>query len=291
METEKMNNNSKYMVSADIEGVSGVANTQYSNIDDRCYQQARKLMVMNVNAVIKGVLKADSTAQVIVRDAHGGATNLCMEDLHPEASLIQGWGNGINMVQGIDNSYDGVLLVGYHAGAENKNGVLAHTLTRSIRSITINGKMVNEAGWAGLFAGHYNVPVIFLSGDDHAVAEAKEQFDAIETVEVKLSIARDCAMSYPLERTAQQLEEGAYRAVNKIVPPFKTTLPLEVKLHFFDVGYDKSQFQSLSEILSFDESYSFDHVSRCVAYQAQSQLEAFQRFSILFYLFSGLGQF
>ncbi len=210
-------------------------------------------------------------------------------ELWQKAGLPEGV---INMVQGLDSSYEGLLLVGYHAGAETRNAVLAHTLTQNIRSISVNGKIVDEAGWAGLFTGHYNVPVIFLPGDDQAIAEARRQFDAIEAIDVKLSIARDCAMSYPLEETAKRLEEGACRAVKKnrehVIPPFKTKLPLNIEICFFYTGYNKSRFQSLSEILSFDNRYSFDYDSRCVSYEAPSQLEAFQRFSVLFYLFSGL---
>ena len=112
------------------------------------------------------------------------------EDLHPAASLIQGWGNSVNMVQGIDSSYDGVFLVGYHAGAPNRRAVLSHTLTLGLNWIKVNGQIINEAGWAGVLAGHYNVPVAFLSGDDQAVIEAKEQFENIETVQVKQSMGR-----------------------------------------------------------------------------------------------------
>ncbi len=277
------------MISVDIEGISGVATTDFSNIDARCYEQAKKLMCLNTNSVIDGILKADSNAQIIVRDAHGGATNLVFDDLHPAASLIQGWGNSINMIQGIDHSFDGVFFVGYHAGAQNKRGVLSHTLYRGINWIKINGKIVNEAGWAGVLAGHYNVPAAFLSGDDQAVIEAKEQFENIETVQVKQSMGRDCALSYPLKTVTKQLKEGACQAAHNIcdksVPPFKVNGPFEVALKIFDTGYDKSRFQNLFEILSFDDDYSFNHEECIVAFQAQSQLEAFQRFMLLFSLF------
>ncbi len=119
-----MSENRKFMISVDIEGISGVATSDFSSIDARCYEPAKKLMCLNANAVIKGILKTDSKAQIIVRDAHGEATNLVFEDLHPAASLIQGWGNFFNMIQGIDNSFSGVFLVGYHAGGQNKRGGL-----------------------------------------------------------------------------------------------------------------------------------------------------------------------
>ena len=77
--------------------------------------------------------------------------------------------------------------------------------------IKINGDIVNEAGWAGILAGHYNVPVAFLAGDDQAVIEAKKQFENIETVQVKQSMGRDCALSYPLKTVTKQLQSTIWQ--------------------------------------------------------------------------------
>lgn len=280
------------MVSVDIEGISGVATTEFSNPDGAHYQDARRLMCANTNAVIEGILEADSTAHVIVRDAHYLATNLHFEDLHPQASLIQGWGSTVNMIQGIDTTYHGIFLVGYHAGGHARSAALSHTLSLGIHSIKVNGKQINEAGWAGVLAGHYDVPIAFLSGDDHATQEAHEQFENIETVAVKQSMGRDCTLSYPLATVSKHLKEGAGRAVNNIlnkrVPPFKVKTPLETTIKFFDTGYVKSPFQDLYELLHFDASYHFNHEEGSITFKAASQLEAFQKFMIVYWLFRGI---
>ncbi len=177
-------------------------------------------------------------------------------------------------------------------GDKTNEGVLSHTLSTNLNWIKINGNIVNEAGWAGVLAGHYNVPVAFLAGDDQAVIEAKEQFENIETVQVKQSMGRDCALSYPLKTVTKQLEESACKAVlnicEKSIPPLKVKTPFEVALKFFDNGYFKSRFQNLFEILSFDDSYLFNHEECSVGFQAQSQLEAFQKFRVLYSIFMGL---
>jgi D-amino peptidase len=287
-----MSENRKYMISVDIEGISGVATTAFSTIDARCYKQAIRLMCLNTNSVIDGILKADGDAQIIVRDAHGEATNLIFENLHPKASLIQGWGNFFNMVQGIDNSFSGVFLVGYHAGGQNNCGVLSHTLTRNLNWIRIDNNIFNEAGWAGILAGFYDVPIAFLSGDDQAALEAKEQFENIETVQVKQSISRDCSLSYPLKNVAKELEDTACKAAHNILEkkvfPLKIKAPFEVELKFFNNGYFKSRYQNLFEILSFDKNYLFKQEQCIIAFQAQSQLDAFQKFRVLYSIFQGL---
>ena len=67
-------------------------------------------MASDVNAVIEGILQVDPDAFVVVRDAHGGiAANLNLELLHPAASIIQGWGNGLNMAESLDTSYKGIF--------------------------------------------------------------------------------------------------------------------------------------------------------------------------------------
>ena len=284
-----MSTHGKYMISVDIEGISGIATPEFSNPDGKQYAQARKLMSWNTNAVIEGILEADSNAQIIVRDAHCHATNLLFEDLHPAVSLIQGWGNSVNMIQGVDNTFDGIFLVGYHAGGSNRGAVLSHTLSTGINWIKVNGKIVNEAGWAGVLAGHYDVPIAFLSGDDQATLEAQEQFDHIETVAVKQSMGRDCTLSYPLSTVSKQLKETACRAVHNLtkkqVPPFKVKTPMEVAVKFYDTGYLKSNFQSIYELLNFDETYQCNHDEESISFQAKSQLEAFQKFMIVFGLY------
>lgn len=275
----------KYFLSVDIEGISGVATREFSSSSGKFYEQARRYMAHNVNAVITGILNADPNAWIVVRDAHSSAANLDLEKLHPKANLVQGWGHSMSMVYPLDDSYKGVFLVGYHAGATNNDAVLAHTYTGFIHSIKINNKLITEAGIAAINAGIQNVPVAFISGDNFAVAEAKEQLENIVGVVVKESFARDCALSYSLEVAHNLLADGAKTATQNLlqnkIQPFKISGQIKAEIRLHNIGYNISIFQKLYKTWEFDKAFTFDLENCSVSYVSKSAAEFFKRFEIL----------
>lgn len=287
----------KYFISVDIEGITGVISKDFATGSGKFYSLAQKYMLNDVNAVVEGILDADENAFIVVRDAHGGkASNLDLEKLHPKAQIIQGWGGSMNMVSMLDETYAGVFLVGYHAGGQNLQAVLAHTCSANIRKITINDMMINESGIAGLYAGHYGVPVVFISGDDHAVYEAEQQFGDIVGVTVKHSLGRDSAVSVSLTHAKNLLRKGAKDAVEHLIlENNKPTLfvldkPMRVVMSFYDTAFFVSYFANLYSILGFDDAYVFDHEACTVSFSATSQLEVAKRIELiitLLYGFSG----
>ncbi|OGR03246.1 MAG: hypothetical protein A2284_01810, partial [Deltaproteobacteria bacterium RIFOXYA12_FULL_61_11] len=192
----------RYLISVDLEGVTGVATRHFADTTGKRYELAVAYLHSDLNAVIEGLLAADPTAEVLVRDAHCNADNLDLRLLHPRASLIQGWGTGLYMVEGISPEVTAVLLVGYHAGGHSGTAVLAHTFSGHLREVRVGGRTIDEAGLAGLHAGHFEVPVIFLAGDDQAVAAARECFPGLTGVAVKRSLARDCSASLSLREAS-----------------------------------------------------------------------------------------
>jgi D-amino peptidase len=282
----------KYLISVDIEGITGVVDKNFSELNGNRYILAQKYMLHDTNAVINGILEADEHAFIVVRDAHGAATNLDLERLHPRAHLLQGWGDNMAMVGGLDESFAGVFLVGYHSGGQNNDAVLAHTYSSKIHHVRINNQIVNEAGIAGLYASQYKVPVAFLSGDDYAVDEAKQQFPDIVGVVVKKSYARDSILSLSLSEAGRLLQDGAKQAVNhllnKQIKPFAVSLPVTTEIKLYNVGYDISIFQKLYKLLQFDKSYTFDEANFVVKYTANTQAEMFQKFSLIVQLIYSL---
>ena len=69
------------------------------------------------------------------------------------------------MVQGLDDSFDGVIFIGYHARAGTEGGFLAHTGSGSVKGLWLNGTEIGEGGLNAYFAGALGVPVILASGD------------------------------------------------------------------------------------------------------------------------------
>ena len=79
------------------------------------------------------------------------------------------------MVAGIDESFDGVILIGYHSSTHNMEGVRAHTFSSAkLTKVAVNNIEVSEGMWVAMVAGHFNVPVIMISGDDIATSEVKD---------------------------------------------------------------------------------------------------------------------
>ena len=95
------------------------------------------------------------------------------------------------MMQGVEaGRYEGCFFIGYHAGATNPGGILAHTFrSATLREVRLNGVSVPEATINAALAGHHGVPVLLVTGDDVCIAETKAILPQVETVTVKWAIA------------------------------------------------------------------------------------------------------
>lgn len=129
-------------------------------------------MTDEANHVIDEAFK-NGCREVIVNDSHSKMNNLLIERLHPEARLISGDVKPFSMVQGLDDTYDGAVFVGYHARASMR-GVMSHSMIFGVRHFYINDQAVGELGFNAYVAGYYGVPVIMAAGDSEAAAEAEE---------------------------------------------------------------------------------------------------------------------
>ena len=130
-------------------------------------------MAEDANAAIRGAFDGGAT-EVVVNDSHGSQRNLLPEDLDPRARLISHSFKRYGMMEGLDESFDAIVFVGYHAKADTPRGVFAHTGSGVIRDLQINGRSVGEGGMNAALAAWYGVPVVVVSGDDVAVAQVKE---------------------------------------------------------------------------------------------------------------------
>jgi D-aminopeptidase len=129
------------------------------------------------------------------------------------------------------------------------------------------------------------VPILFISGDDHAVAEAKQQFGDIVGVAVKQSLARNSALSVSLSSAQSLLEDGVAEAIllqqqNKI-HPFVLDTPIKTSVKLYDTGFFTSAFASIKGMLDFDSAYVFDNENLTVSFMAKTQLEVARRIELL----------
>lgn len=227
----------KILIAADMEGITGVTNWDQVDPHHAEYPRFRRLMTSDVNAAVRGVCEA-GVKDILVTDGHDLGTNILLEDLDPCAHLISGDYSPLAMVQGIDQEIDGLIFVGYHARAGSKNAILDHTWSsRRVANLWLNDTLVGEYGLNGAVAGHFNVPVLMLTGDQTTCAQACELLGSIETVIVKTAFSRMAAECLPPQITEELIHKAAYQAVKRLQSgeapkPFTVTTPVGVTIDF-----------------------------------------------------------
>ncbi len=228
----------KVFISCDIEGVSGVvvASPQTSP-EGRDYGRARDLMTAEVNAAIRGALKAGAT-EIVVNDSHGPITNILIEKLDSAATLITGTPKPLSMMQGIDRDFDAAVFVGYHAKM-GEVGVLSHTISgASVADVWVNDIPVGETGINAGLAGYFGVPVVLVSGDDVVAKEAKALLPHVHTATVKWAVTRTAARCLPPEKARETIEEETFRALSSLseAKAWLPESPVTFKIAFKDAG-------------------------------------------------------
>src|SRR5437868_3564599 len=206
----------KLFLSTDFEGTSGVVAWEQIIEGNPEYEQGRQLLTDEVNAVITGAAQGGAT-QFVVNDSHHYMRNLHPQDLRGHATLITGRHKPLYMMEGLDASFDGICFVSYHGSIGAEHAVLSHTYNPgAIWEVRINGKVVGESGINALVAAHYDVPIIFVSGDAVTAQEAEGIAPNAEKVVVKQSLGRFAAANLHPKIACEMLKEGATRAVRNI---------------------------------------------------------------------------
>jgi D-amino peptidase len=200
------------LISVDLEGIAGVATRQQTFPDGRDYGTARALMTAEANAAVAGAFDGGATS-VVVNDSHGPMDNLLGEQLDQRADYVIGDPKPLDMVQEVTAQTGVVFFVGYHAGAADPTGTLAHTYSGMFADVRLNGSSIGEAELNGLLAASVGVPVGLVTGDDVICAVAEKAFPGVITVPVKTALGRTAARSKHPVAARQAIRAGAARAV------------------------------------------------------------------------------
>jgi len=251
----------KVFISVDMEGIAGVANWEEVTSGGKDYEYFRKIMTRETNAAIEGALEAGAT-EILVRDSHASARNILPEMLNRNAKLLRDWSGGfMGMMEGIDETFDAVVFIGYHAKAGTPDAILEHTMKKDIMDVAINGISLPEAGINALIAGYYNVPVVFLSGDLAVCKQARELLGEIETVAVKGAIGNAALNMHP-EAAREKIREGVKKALlnRKKCKPCKFTSPftMVLRLKQEELVHGKSFYPGAERTGNWDLTYRND---------------------------------
>ncbi|MCK6256087.1 M55 family metallopeptidase [Fictibacillus sp. KIGAM418] len=224
----------KIFISADMEGISGVATNMQLKKNDE-YQRFRKLMTQDVNAAIAGAFEGGAT-EVTVADGHGNMSNLLVEELDERARLVSGNNRVLCQLSGLDESFDGIMFVGHHGReAGSERAVISHTLAGvAVGEMKINGKIVGETEMNAGAAGSFGVPAILATGDDAYVEEVMETLPDIEGAVVKYAVDRFAAELIHPVKARQIIREKAMRGVQraKEIPPYTVEGPITFEIEF-----------------------------------------------------------
>ena len=203
----------RVFISADMEGVSGVATAEDVSKDEPEYAAAAQRAVDDVNAAVDGALAAGAEA-ITVNDSHSTMRNLEPGRLHEEARLIRGNTKPRSMMQGFERDHDVVFFVGYHAKAGTPEAVLNHTYyAHELFSLSVAGREVGELGYNAGLARALETPVGLVTGDDKTAREAEAELEDVETVVVKEGVDRFAANCRPLAAARRDIHEAAGLAV------------------------------------------------------------------------------
>lgn len=223
----------KVFISVDMEGVCGVIHWEEVSRDGKDYGLFRRLMTLETNAAVEGALEAGA-GKIVVRDSHGSARNILPDDLHPAAELIRDWsGSPFGMMEGVDETFDAVIFIGYHASANVPDAVLKHTMTGTIYNVTLNGMVMPEAGINGFIAGNYGVPVVMIAGDKAICDQAGRIFENVVTAPVKEGIGTAARMMHP-EKAWELIKNKTREALSKLdtFKPWTLTAPYTMEVTF-----------------------------------------------------------
>jgi D-amino peptidase len=205
----------KLLIAVDMEGTSGVTTWDQVTPGHTEWQRFRRIMTADVNAAIAGAF-AGGADEVVVSDGHWNGDNLLIEELDRRARLNTGSPSPFSMVQGLGEGVDAAFFVGYHARNGTQNAILDHTWSAArVHNLFINGRVSGEIGLNGSLCGHFGVPVLLVSGDQTACAEAREWIDAVETVTTKTAHGRWAAEVLPPALVQERLRAGAENALRR----------------------------------------------------------------------------
>jgi D-amino peptidase len=260
-------------ISVDMEGCAGIVHREQTDPKGYDYEIARRLMADEANAAVAGAFEAGAS-HVVVSDSHGGngKRNLIPGDLDPRAQLINGVPRRLGQLEGIDEGYDALLLVGYHT-RHGQAGVLSHTTNgQAVANLWVNDLIVGEIGLNALLAASFGVPTLLVSGDDLTVAEGALIAPDAEGVVVKWALGRYAARSLHPQVACERIRVGTRAALAKVgtVAPTPPTTPVRIRLQFKESGSAEAAARQLGAQLLESDTIGFEAPSMDAAYAAYS---------------------
>lgn len=224
----------KFMIAADCDGpacVVGEPGKALSDSKDMVF--AREQTTREVAAAARALFESGAK-KVVVWDNHGFGANLVFDQLPSQCEILLGTGFKRRFPE-LDETFSGVLMIGYHAMEGTPNAILAHTYSPyAYKEIRVNGRPVGEMALDAAVAGELGVPVIFIASDERGCEEALNFMPWVQTVWTKKGYGRNCAYSKHPKRAEQEIYQGVRGALDRLssMKPLRFTAPIEMEIEF-----------------------------------------------------------
>lgn len=203
----------KIFISSDMEGTAGVVEWEQCRPGNPDYEAYRGLLQEEVNAAIEGAAAAGADA-FLVNDSHGRMANLRPDRLAGRAGYLSGRHKPLYMMQGLDESFDGIFFISYHGSMGAVGATLSHTYNPlAFSEVRLNGVVVGESGINALVALGCRVPVLLITGDAATARELEPICPSARAAVVKQSLNRFAAQSLHPEQARELIRDQARQAV------------------------------------------------------------------------------
>lgn len=224
----------KVYISVDMEGIACVTHADHVKLEGNAYEAARKWTTAEANAAIEGAFGGGAD-EIVVSDGHGKMHNLIPDELHEDITLVQGIPRPLLMMEGMDDTFDAVFFIGYHARAGNPTGTLAHSFSgQHIQEVRLNQEPVSEAIFNAAVAGHFDVPVALICGDDELAIEIEKKLPWVEKVVTKWALSGTSAKNLTPKASQERIRNAAKVALSNIenMESYKLRSPIIFEVEF-----------------------------------------------------------
>ncbi|MEV6103619.1 M55 family metallopeptidase [Streptomyces sp. NPDC051940] len=275
----------KIFISSDMEGTAGVVDWDQCRPGAGDYEHYRGLLQREVNAAITGA-QAGGARRFLVNDSHGRMANLRPEQLAGRARYLSGRHKPLYMMQGLDETFDGVFFVSYHGSMSCPGAALSHTYNPlAISEVRLNGVIAGESGINSLAALGVGVPVVLITGDRATAEEMRPYSPGVATAVVKESLNRFAADSLHPDDACAVIEQAARTAVETLehARPPQITLPATLTVRFRN--------PDLAEMAHWIEGVERDSDEATVVHLTdEDPLRLFRRFVTVVVLTRGIAE-
>jgi D-amino peptidase len=203
------------------------------------YDESRRLYTEEINAAVRGARSAGAT-EVVVMDCHGAGREWTFNSLVPELLdpgcefvVQQEWTEYTGF---LESGCDACLLVGMHARAGTRDGLMNHTVSsQAWQNLWFNDRLVGEIGINAALCGAFGCPVLLVTGDAASCREGVELLGlGLTTVAVKDALSRTSARQVAPRRAREMIEDASRECLGDLqaVAPYDPGRPCEIRVQF-----------------------------------------------------------